>query len=321
MARKIFYSWQSWLPNASNRGFIHAALEDACDECAAHVSDAQRPEVDRDTLGVPGAPDIVGTIFAKIDTCDAFVADVSIAVVGSEGRGSPNPNVLVELGYAIKTLGWERIILVSNTSFGPIEALPFDLRTKRVTAYSVDPTPGAKAPEEKRLTAVLAVALRTILDRPTPAPDSKPSEKSGKVELVRCLQLIKSEATQMAEHAKELNIMLYSKNLPRDEWADRLLRLLRLRFHPEVIDGAIVHIAGELDAHRLLREQLNALRKTAHAADREAAEFVRRWGELTQWGDVVPLHRQAQEILTTAQLVVQATTERLVAIEKSSLDA
>ena len=32
---------------------------------------------DRDTQGVTGAPDIVQTIFSKVDECDVFVADVT----------------------------------------------------------------------------------------------------------------------------------------------------------------------------------------------------------------------------------------------------
>lgn len=315
MPRKIFYSWQSWLPSVSNRILVHDALEAACDESAANLTEAQRPEIDHDTLGVPGAPDIAQTIFAKIDSCDAFVADVSLIHCDADKRRlTPNPNVLLELGYAIKTLGWEQILLVLNTHFGSPEALPFDLKTKRAVPYRIDPLATAEsiAAERKQLQADLKKGLVSLLARTTPR-----AERTRTAEAVRYLQLIKSEATEMAERAKELNQMLYSRGLPRDEWADRLLRLLRLRFHPEVIDGALAHIASELDAHRVLREQLNALRKTAHAADRETARFVKQWDELSQWGDVGPMHRLAQELMTPAQLVVQLITERLAAIEKA----
>jgi hypothetical protein len=312
MPRKIFYSWQSWLPNACNRGLIHDALEAACDATAAHVSDAQRPEVDRDTLGVPGAPDIVQTIFAKIDTCDAFVGDVSLITWdGESGRSCPNPNVLIELGYAIKTLGWERIILVLNTHFGPAEALPFDLKTKRITTYCVDPNADTKAVERKRLTAILTAGLKAILEHSKPISDPKAAvENDSKARLVANLQLIKAEALQMTDHADELNKMLYSRGLPRDEWTERLLRLLHLRFDPDVIDGALLHVASELNKHRFLGQQLNALRRTARAADREAARIVE------QHGDTGPLHRQVQELMTTARSVVSGLDERIAAVEK-----
>lgn len=70
MTRRVFYSWQSDLPNATIRGFILAALEAACKAAGEDLSVDERPEVDRDTLGVPGAPDIAQTIFAKIDRAD-----------------------------------------------------------------------------------------------------------------------------------------------------------------------------------------------------------------------------------------------------------
>src|SRR5687768_5550906 len=101
MARKVFYSWQSDLPNATNRGFILTALEAACAEVAKDVAVEERPEVDRDTQGVPGAPDIAATIFAKIDSADVFLADISIVAQADGERPCPNPNVLIELGYAI----------------------------------------------------------------------------------------------------------------------------------------------------------------------------------------------------------------------------
>jgi len=53
-------------------------------------------------------------------------------------RGCPNPNVLIELGYAAKALGWDRLILVLNTAYGPPDELPFDLKHRRFPlTYSV----------------------------------------------------------------------------------------------------------------------------------------------------------------------------------------
>src|SRR5437762_1027989 len=78
MRRIIFYSWQSDLPNATNRGLIQTALEDAAAAVTADDTIAIEPVVDRDTQGVAGSPDISSTIFAKITAADIFVADVSI---------------------------------------------------------------------------------------------------------------------------------------------------------------------------------------------------------------------------------------------------
>src|SRR6266478_5057214 len=130
----VFYSWQSDLPNATNRGLILDALERAAKKIRTDDAVTVEPVLDRDTQNVPGAPDIAHTIFEKIEKAAAFVADVSIINQGL-GRPTPNPNVLIELGYALKTLRNARTILVANTANGPVESLPFDLRTKRVLTY------------------------------------------------------------------------------------------------------------------------------------------------------------------------------------------
>src|SRR5260221_3957531 len=105
MPRTIFYSWQSDLPNATNRGFIQTALEKAVKALTTDGTVDVQPVIDRDTQGIPGAPDIAKAIFTKIDAADVFVADVSIVVGQNEGRPMPNPNVLFELGYSLKALG------------------------------------------------------------------------------------------------------------------------------------------------------------------------------------------------------------------------
>jgi hypothetical protein len=112
MADIIFYSWQSDLPNSINRGFIGAALEKAAKIIRQDGSLEVEPVIDRDTLGVPGSPDIKETIFKKITQTKIFVGDVSIINQGQPCRPTPNPNVLIELGYAMKALDFERIILV-----------------------------------------------------------------------------------------------------------------------------------------------------------------------------------------------------------------
>ena len=160
---KIFYSWQSDLPNSTNRGFIQTALERAAQSIGNDPAIAVEPVVDRDTAGVPGSPDIADTIFEKIDSCQVFVCDVSIINSHDSQRSTPNPNVLLELGFALKRLGWPYIIMIFNSAFSPIERLPFDLRTKRVTVYSVQAGDTDKADKRRRLESKLETALRQIL--------------------------------------------------------------------------------------------------------------------------------------------------------------
>jgi hypothetical protein len=95
----IFYSWQSDLPNATNRGFIQRALDDAVKVLDVDDSVTVEPVLDRDTQGQSGSPNIADTIFRKIDQAAVFVADVSIiGTAGDQRRPIPNPNVVVELG-------------------------------------------------------------------------------------------------------------------------------------------------------------------------------------------------------------------------------
>jgi hypothetical protein len=79
-------------------------------------------------------------------------------------KPAPNPNVLLELGYAIKALGWERIVLVMNTEFGEPTVLPFDLRSRRITTYKVAEDADEKAPARNSLKKTLVAALKLIHD-------------------------------------------------------------------------------------------------------------------------------------------------------------
>ena len=128
----IFYSWQSDVK--ASRNFI----SDCMKRLPQKLVDLAAIEISRDTEGIAGAPNIGDTIYEKIDRADIFVADVTIINAGTTGRKTPNPNVLIELGYAIKTLGWNRIILLYDRDFGTVEELPFDINHQRMTGYSLE---------------------------------------------------------------------------------------------------------------------------------------------------------------------------------------
>lgn len=161
----IFYSWQSDLPNNTNRSFIESALQAAVSEINTKDNFELEPTVDRDTQGVPGAPNISQSVLEKIKACDAFVADISI-VTGDKSVGrrlSPNPNVLIELGYAVALLGWEKIVLVCNTEYGDGEDLPFDIRQHRRISYSLKQQ-DEKASARRQLTSQLRAHLSSLLE-------------------------------------------------------------------------------------------------------------------------------------------------------------
>ncbi len=163
---KIFYSWQSDLPGNQTRSVI----QDSIESVVRTMRDTVEIIADRDTKGEYGSPDIVETIFKKIDECDIFIADVSIInkyyPIDEEGqpieavKTTPNPNVLIELGYAAHVVGWENIICILNTDFGEIEELPFDIRQRRLTPYSLNDR--KKAEVRKMLRGIIAATVMNV---------------------------------------------------------------------------------------------------------------------------------------------------------------
>lgn len=134
----IFYSWQSDLLGKYNRNFISDCLQKAIKNLNRSEDFILELNLDRDTKGEPGTPDIVSTIFKKIAASSLFVCDISIINQESQLRKTPNPNVLLELGFAASVLGWENVICIYNTGFGKVEDLPFDLKFRRPILYQYD---------------------------------------------------------------------------------------------------------------------------------------------------------------------------------------
>jgi hypothetical protein len=82
--------------------------------------------------------------------------------VDKEFRPTPNPNVLIELGYALNVLGQNKIILVMNSFFGGPELLPFDLKMRKTIPYYMAESNHDRALERNRLASSIEQALRAI---------------------------------------------------------------------------------------------------------------------------------------------------------------
>ncbi|MEG4515633.1 MULTISPECIES: hypothetical protein [unclassified Microcoleus] len=168
MVISVFYSWQSEHPECVNHYFIRDALKEAMKVIQRKLELEERPEVDHDTKGTPGLPEIVHTIFSKIEISSAFVADVSFTSESTKGRLCANANVLIELGFALHSLGSERLILVMNDAFGsPAKQMPFNLASRR---WPITYTLAPNADKETRkkvsgeLSGKLAYALEVMAD-------------------------------------------------------------------------------------------------------------------------------------------------------------
>lgn len=166
----VFYSWESDLHAKTTRNLIEGCLNTAIQQLGREDDLDIDPSLDRDTKGVSGSPVILDAILEKIDNCTAFVADVSIinscdVTRENPARPTPNPNVLIELGYAIKTCGWDRILPVCNDHYGTIDQLPFDIPERRVISYTLseDPTPEELKAAKEKLTPIFKHRLKDIL--------------------------------------------------------------------------------------------------------------------------------------------------------------
>jgi len=182
---KVFWSWQSDTHGKTGRHFVKQTLEAAIAQLreATDVEEPERREkreslhVDHDRKGVRGSPRLADTILAKIDAARVFIADVTpVSIIPADTPNDPpkkrnmNPNVAIELGYALKVLG-DDILMVLNEHYGGRETLPFDLThlsgpIMYRLAPDADHTTIAK--ETKKLQAQLVEALKPYLDLAIP---------------------------------------------------------------------------------------------------------------------------------------------------------
>lgn len=170
MAISVFFSWQSDRPG---RNFIEKALQTAIRDISADIElyEALRADIqlDKDTLNVPGSPAIFETILKKIDRAAIFVADLTFVGKSIDGELLPNPNVLLEYGFALKALGDTRIVAVINTVHGEPSSLPFDLKSKRFPikyALADDADQQTRTKVREQLSKDLEEALKLILSSP-----------------------------------------------------------------------------------------------------------------------------------------------------------
>lgn len=186
---KVFWSWQSDRDPKLHHYFVRDAIKEACKLIASDpdYEEANRPEVDHDTKGVTGSPDIASTILGKIASANVFIADMTPVGLTNPGALQPNveeekrsepkflqnPNVMSELGYAERALTTSRILLVANGAHYPgAQALPFDWRHRSGAKTYVLPdgaTNADIAAERKRFAQVLKACIQPILLAQTPA--------------------------------------------------------------------------------------------------------------------------------------------------------
>lgn len=161
----MFYSWQSDLPNSTNRGFIEDLLKYSIIEVQKKIPNISIC-LDQGPKNRSGSRNIAEIILEKIEECDIFVCDIS-TVNSNEilARKMPNPNVMIEYGYALKSIGESRIISFFNSSFGSFPAdLPFDLSHRSHAVYCLAKNDPSKPRVKKDLGKWIINALEIMLE-------------------------------------------------------------------------------------------------------------------------------------------------------------
>lgn len=179
---KVFWSWQSDTPGKIGRHFVRDALHAAIEQLK-QAPDVEEPteretrsamHVDQDRKGISGSPDLARVILEKIEQSTVFVADVtSVGTVTTLPEQQPqkkiiNPNVAIELGYALHALTDRALLMVMNEHYGSRADLPFDLQSKAgPIMFSLQPEADKRAIEaaSQQLTARLAEALEPFIAR------------------------------------------------------------------------------------------------------------------------------------------------------------
>jgi hypothetical protein len=199
---KIFWAWQSDLPGEVSTYLVRDALLGAIDKLKQSpdieepTEEARRNDIhlDSDRQGLSGCPDLARAILEKIDASAVFVGDVTpvgkgpptISDDGTMREGKPlmNPNVAIELGYAIAKLTDTRILMVLNTANGNRDGLPFDIKQKGgpiMYHLAVDAAKDEVTAEKARLISKLVPALAAFKPVEAPAASSTFKETPPKI--------------------------------------------------------------------------------------------------------------------------------------------
>tara|TARA_R110002051_G_C8644741_1_gene486694 strand:+ start:93 stop:1097 length:1005 start_codon:yes stop_codon:yes gene_type:complete len=194
---KVFYSWQSDLDKSTNLNAIRSCLRIVANEFEEKDEEILM-EIDEATRGLSGSPNIPLSIFSKIENSDIFICDLTTINSSDESknRKTPNPNVLIELGFAIAKLGWERIIMLFNKKFGDFpKDLPFDIDRHRASSYLIE---SKKDKEGKaNLTVLLTVAIESIFKSAPKKPDELKNIKPKEIKRQNDIKYLKEALSQI----------------------------------------------------------------------------------------------------------------------------
>lgn len=133
----------------------------------------------------------------------------------------PNPNVMFEVGYAAKSLGWSRIVCVFNAGKTGSEAklraedIPFDIRHRRLNSYVCRANSGI-AQATKELEAELVASIRAVIQE-IDRGDFDPSLGDGVLKRSKDLRLLKTLLNQVHRNSLDRYIESGSRDCLHDD--------------------------------------------------------------------------------------------------------
>lgn len=309
----IFYCWQDHLDQKLHRYLIRDALNLAISKVQSDLPAKLNCvlRLDSDTSSRAGAVEIADSILRKILTSTVVVGDVT-PTLSDPGRNHyyPNPNVMVELGYAARSLGWNRIVCVFNAAGIRPEHLPFDIRHRRLTQYHCGDVGCAKQ-AAKALAETLVIALRSVIQEIGEGLID-PTLGDAALKHGRDLRLLRRvmasfhrktvdrfiEAGQTCHlfypgvfFWEDFNSVVTASNFRFfDKQLDRLVRELHTAWHQAVHYGSNVFFPGRAETSYVLKPELEWDEAYQQTVDSMAEAYAKMPGLLGAFLDHVHAH-------------------------------
>lgn len=120
----IFYSYSNHCSNSKK----------TYDNICEYYDNENNTNVIIDVDNENGTIKLLDGILKNIDSCDLFVCDITPEYKTPEEKYYINPNVMLELGYAMKVLEFDNILLLLN---GELENIPSMLKGLNIKQYDI----------------------------------------------------------------------------------------------------------------------------------------------------------------------------------------
>lgn len=162
-------------------------------------------KIDEATSNQVGTLHIPNAILQNISNSDFFVVDLTtVGATFDKVKKLQNPNVLIELGYAVSQLGWDRIIILFNKEFGEFKDLPFDIEKRSCLDFkitSAEDKNGIGQLRENLITRITQI-IEVNPDRPSRMTEVVDKERANDIKTIKAILvwMAPTEMDYLLEH-------------------------------------------------------------------------------------------------------------------------